>query len=160
MLTALSAAALYAASVFYPARLGLTAVAALFCIAAVVETGLKGGVAVYVCALILGLLLTADKTPMILYGFFFGYYPIVKSLAERCESRVVEWIIKLAVMNAALTVIILLFRSLVFSLQSVTESIPLIYIAVNIVYVVFDFGVSKLIWFYIEKIHKRSGRKY
>ena len=156
---AFSVAFLYLASIFPSGQLGITAVASLFCAAAIVETGLRGGAAVYVGTLILGLLLTADKTPMILYGFFLGYYPILKSISEKQRSRVLEWIIKMAVMNAALTALVLLFATLVFSIQTVTDSLIVVYLAFNIVYIIFDIGMSKVIGYYVTRISKTTGRK-
>lgn len=143
LLAALSAASLYISSVLPTGQLGFAALASLFGVAATAKTGLRGGLAVYICSLILGLLLTADKTPAVLYGLFFGYYPLLKSFAERRHSRIAEWIIKLAVMNAALTAIILLLKTLVFDIQSFTENFAVIYIAANVIYIIFDIGVTR-----------------
>lgn len=159
LLTAFSAAFIYFASIFPSGQLGITAAASLFCAAAVVEIGLRGGAAVYIATLLLGLILTADKTPIILYGLFLGYYPIIKSISERQKSRIIEWAIKMAVMNASLTLIVLIFETLVFRVQSLTKSLAVIYLTVNIVYIIFDFGVSKIIGFYITNISKLTGRK-
>jgi len=157
LMIALSCVSLCFGSILPTGQLGFAALAALFGVAAVVETGLKGGAAVYIGALLLSLLISADKTPSILYGLFFGYYPLLKSFAERRRSRVVEWVVKLAVMNAALTAIVLLFRGLVFDIQSLTDSLLVVYIAANVVFVIFDLGVTRVVGFYVSNIRKRRG---
>ncbi|MBR5381762.1 MAG: hypothetical protein IK136_03980, partial [Oscillospiraceae bacterium] len=108
-------------------------------------------------SLALSLLISSNKAPAILYGLFFGYYPLMKSFAERRKSRVIEWVVKMAVMNAALTVIVLLFRGLVFDIQSLTDSLVLVYIAANVIFVIFDIGVTKVVGFYISNVKKRRG---
>ena len=157
LMIALSCVSLCFGSLLPTGQLGFAALAALFGVAAVVETGLKGGAAVYICSLVLSLLISSAKAPSVLYGLFFGYYPLMKSFAEHRKSRVVEWVIKMVVLNAALTVIVLLFRGLVFDIQSLTDSLAVIYIAANIVFVVFDLGVTKVVGFYISNVQKRRG---
>ena len=148
---ALSCVSLCFGSVLPTGQLGFAALAALFGAAAVLETGLKVG------SLALSLLISSNKAPAILYGLFFGYYPLMKSFAERRKSRVIEWVVKMAVMNAALTVIVLLFRGLVFDIQSLTDSLVLVYIAANVIFVIFDIGVTKVVGFYISNVKKRRG---
>ena len=160
LMTAYSVVALFVGSVLPTGQLGFAALASLFGIAAVIEMGIKGGVSVFICSLILGLLLTSNKNPAILYGMFFGYYPILKFFAEKVRIRPVEWIIKLAVLNIALTLIVVIFNSLVFSVQSLTDSLIVIYLGANVVFVVFDLGVTRAMRFYISKLsvkHRNRG---
>ena len=86
MFSALSVAVLYIASFFPTGRLGMVAAAALFGIAAVIEATVKGGCAVYVVTALLGFLVVPEKSAPLLYALFFGYYPIIKSVAENRKS--------------------------------------------------------------------------
>ena len=109
LLCALSVAVLYIASVMPTGQLGITAIASLLGISAVIETDIKGGIAVFAATSVLGFLVIPEKSALLLYVLFFGYYPILKSIAEKQKSRVTEWIMKLFTANAALSVIIFLF---------------------------------------------------
>lgn len=152
MMTALAVVFLYLAAILPTGRYGLVAAASLFGVAAVIETGISGGVFVYLGASLLGLLLVPDKLDLMLFVLFFGYYPVLKSLAERLENIVLSWIIKLAVMNGALTVILLFFSSLIFDYAAVFSSTALVYLFLNVVFVIFDIGVSKVIAYYMYRI--------
>ena len=154
LFSAFSIIILYFASIWPTGQVGLVAVASLFTAAAVIETGLFSGIYVYIVCSALGLILLPDKTAAFIYVLFFGYYPVIKSLIERIRGTVIQWVLKLLVFNTALTVVFLLFREMI----PVTEgSIPgtLIVIVVgSIVFALFDYGFTKLIWLYINQIAK------
>ena len=103
VLAALSLIALYLSAVSPTARMGIVAIAGLFPAGAVVSAGLKAGFFCYGAAGLLGLLLVPDKANALLYLLFFGLWPMLKSLLERIPVRPLEWLCKLAVFNAVLT---------------------------------------------------------
>jgi len=155
LFVAFSVIFLYLAAVLPTGQLGFIAVASLFGIAAVVETGIKGGIFVFVGSAILGFIIIPDKSSSIFYALFFGYYPILKSIAEQIKSRFIEWILKVLIFNIALTVIVLLFSQIMFSYISFSKNLFVIYLLANACFIIFDIGVSKAIGFYINKISKR-----
>ena len=159
LFSALAAGSLYIASLWPTGQPGLAAVASLFVAAAVIETGLGSGLSVFIVSSALGMLIVPDRTAPLLFVLFFGYYPLVKSLSERLRGAVRPWILKLAVFNAALTVAWFLLTELVAGfLGDFTPGLWLIYLAGNIVFVVFDYGYTKLIWFYINRVSKHFKR--
>ncbi len=85
---------------------------------------------------------------------FFGYYPIIKSLAERVRPVILNWVIKLAVFEAAFSVIWFLFKSLIFDSRYLETHIIVIYLAGTAAFIVFDIGLTRLIGFYIHRISK------
>jgi hypothetical protein len=159
VLSALTASFIYIASISITGQLGFVAVASLFGIAAVVEYNISGGVLVYVCSSLLSLLIVSDKNIVFLYILFFGYYPILKLLAERVKSKVIQWAIKLLVMNIALAVIIFAFYITLFNMSYVMNSYILLFALVNIVFVIFDIGVTRVIGYYITEILPRIRKK-
>ena len=78
--TALTLIFLYLANILPAVRLGFTAAASLFAVAAVIETGIVSALFVFVGSSVIGALLLPDKTAVITYVLFFGYYPVIKSL--------------------------------------------------------------------------------
>jgi len=154
-MSALSVVVLYLASVMPTGQLGLVAAASIFGIAVVIEAGVRAGILSYICVSILGALIVPNKAAVILYAVFFGYYPVIKALGEKAKSRVVEWIIKLGCLNIATTAIVFGFSKLILDFIALDLGIPLIYIAFNLVFVLFDIGISKVIFAYKERISKK-----
>ena len=158
-MAALTVAFLYLASVFPTGQLGIIAVASLFTIAAVIEAGIKHAVLLFAVCAILAFLLIPLKGVALLYTLFFGYYPIVKSFAERMKKPLYSWILKEIVFLVALSVVWFLFRNLIFT-GKVLEINPIIVYLVGIaVFTLYDIGLSKLIGYYIFRISPKIKRK-
>ena len=158
LISAVTVIILYLASVWPTGRIGLVALASVFAAASIVESGVIQGVYVYVISSVLGMLLLPDKSAPLLYILFFGYYPVVKCLAERSKGRLLQLIIKLIAFNVALSVIWIFLRALVFGYLGALPEAILLYIGCNAAFIAFDYGFSKLIWFYIERISKHMKK--
>lgn len=155
MLTALSLALLYMAALVPSGRMGLTAAAGLFPAAAVVSYGLPAGFLCYGGTAILALLLLTDKGLAMLYVFFFGLYPLVKGIVERMRRLPLELLLKLLFFNGVFSLALFGFSALFFSLVP-WEGLPVggLYLAGNAVFLLYDFGFSKLICFYRERVDR------
>lgn len=158
MLTALGIITLYIAYIFPAQRFALPAVASLFVVSAVIECGISTGAAVYVSCTLLSLLLLPDKLPALLFAAFFGLYPVIKSLVERLRKPVIEYILKLAFFNASFTVIWLFMTELFTGTRIEGMATAVVYVIFNVVFVVFDIGLSRLIGLYINKISKKLNK--
>lgn len=155
ILSALSLALLALASVAPTGRLGLVAAAGLMPAAAVVSGGLPLGFLCWAASGLLGLILLPDKGNALLYLAFFGIYPMVKSAVERLRKLPLEWLCKLAFFNGVLTVFWLVLRSvLLAALPSQLRQPWLAYLAGNIVFILYDYGFSKLMMFYAARIDR------
>ncbi len=135
------------------------ALAGILLIAVVVELGEKWAAAVFAATAVLSLLIAPDREAGLLYLFFFGHYPILKSLIERLHKRVLEWVLKFIVFNACvLTCYGIIFY--VLQMQYVIESFQefgryslLIFLgAGNLAFGVYDLALTNLITFYIKWI--------
>lgn len=160
VLGALSLALLYVACVTPTGSWALTAAAGLGPCAAVISAGMPAGFLCWAGVSLLAMLLLPDKFCALLFAALFGLYPMVKSLAERLR-RGGEWLLKLFFFNGAFTLIFFLMKTLVL------ESLPalltgygvlVLYLAANVVFCIYDIGLTKLISFYITRIH-RAVRK-
>ena len=159
LFSALSAACLYIASVWPTGQLGFAAFSSLFVAAAIIEIGLVSGIYVFAVSSAIGMLLAPDKAAPLLFVLFFGYYPVVKSLIERIKPPVVMWFLKLLVFNVSLTVIWLFMKVLFFGFLENTPGALLIFLFGNAVFVLFDYGYSKVIQFYLSRISGARGRR-
>lgn len=155
VLTAFSLVILYAAAVAPTGRLGLVALAGLLPAASVVSTGLWGGLVTYGAVGLLGFLLLPDKGGVILYLVFFGLYPIVKYGIERLKNLLLEIVLKLLFCNGAFALIWFAFRTALLGAVSFGDlALWMIWIGVNVVFLVYDYGFSKLIAFYVQRVDR------
>jgi hypothetical protein len=129
--------------------------------AAVIEAGFGAGAFVFAGSGILAALIVPDKTSALIFALFFGYYPLVKSLAERLRHAVLAWAVKLAAFNASLTVIWFIFKELLFDAGYISLNALIVYAVGNAAFVLYDIGLKRLISFYIVRISKslRKDRK-
>ena len=146
VLTALSLIVLYIAALAPSGRMGLTAAAGLFPAAAVV---CYGGTAV------LALLFLNDKGLALLYLVFFGLYPMLKGLVEQMRRLLFELLLKLAFFNVVLTLLLLAASGVLFSVIA-WGNLPMgvLYMAGNAVFLIYDFGFSKIIGFYTQRVDR------
>jgi len=158
LFTALTVTTIYFASIWPTGQIGLAAVASLFTAAAVIETGLFSGISVYTASSVLCLTLIPNRTVAIIYICFFGYYPVVKSLVERLKGTVLQWVIKLFVFNSALAAVWFFLRGLIFEFEGTQHSALYIFVGGSIVFLVFDYGFTKVIMLYINRVAKHTKR--
>ena len=155
VMAALSVVFLFFASAWPTGQLGLVALSSIFAAAAIVEGGLVSGIYVYVVTAAIGLLLIPNKIPPLLYLLFFGYYPALKSLIEKIRNVTVQTGLKLVAFNAALTAVWLLLSEAFMGFAAITPGVWFVYIVGSIVFMIYDYGFTKVIWLYISRV---SGR--
>ena len=97
--------------------------------------------------LLLGLFLLPDKGVALLYLIFLGLYPVVKNNIEGLRRLPLEWLCKLACFNAALSLFWFALRALFLPDPPVWlgERTWLLYLAGNLIFVLYDVGLSRLI---------------
>ena len=83
----------------------------------------------------------------LLFLLFLGLYPEVKGAIESLRHLPLEWALKLAFFNLALTLCWFLFRELFLPALPdwLTGSLPMLYGAGNVVFVIYDIGLSRLV---------------
>ena len=156
ILSALALIAVYLGSIAPTGSWGIVAAAGLLPAAAVISVSLTAGFLCWASASLLAFLLAPDKLCALLFGILFGLYPMMKSLVERLEKKPLEYVLKLAFFNAAFTVVRLTMAA------AVTASLPkllggsvwVLYGAANVIFLLYDYGFSKLIAFYIARVQR------
>ena len=160
----LSIVLLACTGLFPYATAALPALAGFLTAPVVIESGKRWAVLTYAAVAAVAVFITPDISAAFAYIFFFGYYPILKSLIERLRKIVLEWILKLAAVNLAITAVYLVVRSF-FSLAE-TEVILFgidvtwaFWIAANVVFVLYDIVLTRLIGEYVRRLRpKLAGR--
>lgn len=147
-------------TLFPYATYALPALAGIFLIPVVVECGKRFAATLYAATAILSLLITPDLEAKWLYVCFFGYYPIIKAVAETRHSRVVEWGIKIGTFNIAVVAAYVIVCQLGFSLGEFAVagvSLPLSAIlglflfAGNVVFVLYDVALTRALPLYFSR---------
>ncbi len=159
VLAAGSLAVLWLACVVPSGRLGLAAAAGLFPMAGVLAAGRAAGYLCWAAGGILGLILLPDKGVALLYLAFLGLYPVVKGRIESLRRRSAEWVLKLVFFNGVLTLFWFLLQGLFLPDPPhwLGENSLLLYAVGNLVFVVYDVGLSKLIA--LLRVRIWSGRR-
>lgn len=155
VLVALSVIILYLGCAIEVLDLTMSAIVSLLVVIIVIEMGYSYAWLTYVATSILSILLLPQKTPAVFYACFMGFYPIIKSYVERIGSGLVRWVIKLAVGNAAIILMIFLTSLLVPEEFDGRGLIIATYILGIIAFVMYDIAISKLITIYFAKIRDR-----
>lgn len=135
----------------------IPAIAGLCIMISLIETDTKWALLSYLSSAVI-VAIVAEPEAKMLYILFFGFYPIVKAVFEKIKSRLIEYILKFAVFNAAVILAYAVFAVL-FSIDvgdmgdfGKYSAIILLF-AANIVFVVYDIAVSRMAQFYILKLH-------
>lgn len=95
ILTALTVAILYLASVMPTLRLTACAVSSAIICVMMIKYGTKSSLLVYLAASVVSFVLLPNKMLFVGYALFFGNYPIIKAYIERIGNIAFEWVVKL-----------------------------------------------------------------
>ncbi len=153
ILAALSTIALCAGAWLPRGALALAAVASLFVAVSLIECGWLWAAGTYAASVLLGLLLCADKVPVLWYGFLLGPYPILKHWIERAPRAVLRWVGKLMVFFACAGLFYALFAA---AFVAALPALPwyVLIPALGAVFVLYDIGFSRLLGLYLRRVHR------
>ncbi|MCM1115416.1 MAG: hypothetical protein NC397_07970 [Clostridium sp.] len=125
--------------------------------------GKSGALITYTATSILSFILVADKECMLMYTMFFGFYPIILEDINKIKPAVVRWLVKLLLFNAAIGAVeLILFYvfGIPFSEGDETAVFVIAFVLLmNVLLVIYDTLVSRLIRLYTVKLEKRI-KKY
>lgn len=154
---ALTIVLLFLASFTPGVELTLYALSSIFVAIMIIETGMGGGLLLYVAALILGLILLPNKLAILPYAAIFGYYGCLKFLIEKSQSPLIQLSLKLGFFVVALCICLIFFKELFIGAINLPDINIVILIAAGAIFLLlYDFIYSLIIRFYITRI-KRNG---
>lgn len=158
VLAAGSMAFLWLACLSPAGRLGLNAAAGLFPMAAVMAAGRTAGYLCWAASGLLALIFLPDKGAALLYLSFFGLYPVLKSRFEGFRGQALCWLCKLAYFNLVLAVFWFFLKALLLpGLPAWMERPWAVWLAGNSVFLIYDIGLSRLIFGLSGRFSKGSG---
>lgn len=157
-------AAVFMITSFFPyLTYGIPALASLFVMVAVVEMGAKWGFSVYLVSALLVGILPGDPEAKLMYIAILGYYPALKAVLENKCNRVLEYVIKFAVFNAALLISYgVLAKFFGIELGDMGEfgkyTAVIMVVLANVVFIIYDIMVARVSVWYSLKLHKTVSR--
>ena len=155
LLTALSCVLIFMTSFMPTMDLTVTAAAGLITSVTMIHCGASYSISLYGATSIISLIILPNKSMAVLYTVFLGCYPILKSYFERVKKRYIQWILKLINFN-------LVFCGLwLFAGEMLTAELPavngimiIVQLVLNVVFVIYDIAVTRLISLYLRKFSK------
>lgn len=152
MIMALCVLCMTATNLFPFASFALPAIAGVLIIPVNLELGKKWALSVYLGTALLCIFISSDHTAIVSFIVLFGYYPIIKEVIEKLRKPVLEWTLKMLLFNVAVglgVLITLLFFGLDVLMAEYGEfgkiGILAFIAACNVVFVVFDIALTRLI---------------
>ena len=107
----------------------------------------------------------AEPEAKCMYILFFGYYPILKASIEHIKSRVVQYLLKFAVFNAAILVIYGLLAGITgidvseFGLYGLVGKIAFI-LAANFAFYLYDIVLVRTADWYLRFLHGKVKKMF
>lgn len=120
--------------------------------------GRKYAVTVYITVGKLGLLFAPDKEAVLVYIFFFGYYPMIKEQLEKIKPKALSFFIKLLIFNtgiAASQLLLIYAFGIPFENEFGKLGIPLFIALFNLLFVTYEFMYKAVLNVYKDRIEKR-----
>ena len=158
MLSALGVILLYIGSIIDVLDISMAVLASLACIIAVIEYGKSAPWAIYGVTTVLSLILLPNKTPAVFYAVFFGFYPILKEKLEKL-NKITAWVLKEVVFNVCLVLMALAAYFFITVGDNALLSSPIIIagmaLLAELVFVLYDVALTRLISFYIVSLRHR-----
>lgn len=140
------------------------AFAGVLLICVVIELGYSWAFIVYTVVSALSFIFLTDKEAALYYVVFLGFYPIIKGLIEKLRYKTLQYVLKFSVFNVCMVIAFYLSISLLsipkesFNLFGVY--LPWVFLLLgNVVFIMYDYCISKVVTVYILKIHKLLSNK-
>ena len=148
------------------ATYALPAISGALLIIIVVEYNYKWAYLVYISVSILSVFISPEKDAAAFFIAFFGHYPITKCLLEKIKNRFVEYMLKFLTFNAcvisAFTIIVFIFRmnEILSDLGTIgIYGLIIALVLINIVFIIYDIALSRVISAYIHWFRPNFLRK-
>lgn len=143
--TALTLTCIYLSTILPTSKLSILGITACIIPLSVITTGIKNSLMVYLASSLLSLILIGFRGSVFGYILLFGIFGFVKYYTEIIKNIVVEIILKLLFFNASLFAIFMLYKVFLIAIPPIKFSLPLIILALQIVFLICDYAITLFI---------------
>ncbi len=154
ILLAFTVICVFLAAVLPTSKLSLYALSSLFMSVILIEFGTKAGWAFYLASAILSALLV-PRLEVIPFVVFFGIYGLIKLYIERLNSRITEYILKLAYFNICLILGLFFLKEIILNGVNLSAPVYIVAAVLEVVFVVYDYIYTLFIRFYGTQLKQR-----
>lgn len=154
ILGALCLITLFLATTLPTNRLFFYGLSTVFCALIIIEHGIRAGILFYFATLLLALVLIPNKLRLIPYIFILGHYPLWKTWIEKINHPIQEVFLKLLVLNFFTGIAYYLFASLLLIELVIPLAPILIFILLQVIFLIYDYAFTLIISFYLKKLRK------
>lgn len=159
---ALSLTFMLAGGVLPLATFAAPAIAGILIMPVAIEFGRKTGWLLYAAIGLLSLLLVSDREMSLIFLFFFGFYPLLKTNLERLHSRTARFLAKFSVFNLCIVGAYALIL-LVFPIPAVAGEFAgmslgfagVLLVLGNFTFAIYDAAVARLAALYCSRLRPR-----
>lgn len=165
LIAALSVIIMFLTGLIPIATLALPAIAGCLLIAVVAEAGVRWAVCVYMVCGALSFIVAPDREAALFYILFFGYYPALFAVIGRMKNRVIRYLVKLLVFNAAVVAEFFIAVNLLgipfeeMELFGQFTALVLLVLA-NVVFIIYDLALDRLISTYYMKMRPKVKKVF
>lgn len=109
---------------------------------------------------VLGMILLPDKGVALMYLLFFGIYPVLKSQFEGQRKQSIAWLFKVGYFNIVLALFWFALRALFLpKLPPWLSKSWMVWLLGNFVFIVYDIGLSRLIFGLFSRMAPGSRKR-
>lgn len=162
VVSALSLLFMFLTGIFPFAEYALPAISGIALVVLVIELDKKTAYIAYIAVGILSMLVAPVKESAVLFVFFLGFYPILKSSVEQIKSIVLEWTVKMGLFNLAIVAAYLSMTYLLGMSEVLADlsggfkyGILVFWLLGNATFVLYDIALSQLVVMYFKKIQPK-----
>ncbi|GAA0817389.1 hypothetical protein [Clostridium tertium] len=153
ILVALTNIILYLNFLLPISTISILTLASLLIPIALIKGSIKSAFLVYIASSIIGFFILPINI-ILLYILFFGIYGIVKYYIEKLNKLYLEIFCKMIFCNISLFISIFVFKSFI-AIEITKLPLSLLWIIAQPVFLIFDYALTLLISFYMQRIHNR-----
>lgn len=168
VLVAITSVILYSTAILPVSTISILTLASAIIPVCIIRSDIRTAVIVYIASSLIAFFLIPIKIGL-LYFLFFGVYGIVKYFIERLRKEKLELILKLIFFNISFAIGFIIIQNILginivvgleliiskfFTTSSNIIAIMVLWIIAQPVFLIYDYAMTMIITFYMEKIHK------
>ena len=168
ILVALTTIVLYATSILPISTLAILTIASALIPVCIIRSNIQTSIFVYISSSLIAFFLVPINISF-LYFIFFGVYGIVKFFIERIRKEKLEILFKIVFFNIAFIIGFIIMQNIldiniiaglevliskVFNDSGRTIALIILWIVAQPVFLIYDYAMTMIITFYMERIHK------
>lgn len=167
IVAALCLVMMFLTAVFPPLNMTLPLFAGMLISVVAIEVSTSWAFVTYIVVSILSFFMTPDKEAAIFFAALFGYYPVLKDFVDKMKVKIIAWLIKLVVFDAAMILIYYITVYVLGTIDIFEEfgflkefMFPVLFIVINLIFILYDYCLSVIKETYIKWFRPTFLRKF